>query len=131
MTDPIADALTRIRNANQSASEEVDIPFSNLKQEVMRILKEEGFIKGYKFIAGDNKQGVLRVFLKYGPNKEKIINEITRVSKSGLRVYVPREKVPKVYGGLGLAIISTSKGMLTDKQCRAQKVGGEVICTIW
>jgi len=129
MTDPIADALTRIRNANSVVKEEVDIPFSKIKQEIIRVLKEEGFIKSYKFIE-KGKQGVLRVFLKYGPNKEKVINEIKRISKCSLRVYMSKEKMRRVYGGLGISIVSTSRGLLTDKQCREQKIGGEVICTV-
>jgi small subunit ribosomal protein S8 len=132
MTDPIADALTRIRNANSIYKEEVDMPFSVFKQEIIKILKEEGFIKGYKMLEDKKvKEGVIRVFLKYGPNKEKIINEIQRISRSGLRVYEPYKKIHKVYGGLGIAIVSTSKGILTDKQCREQKIGGEVLCQVW
>jgi small subunit ribosomal protein S8 len=130
VTDPIADMLTRIRNANMVSQEKVDVPASNLKQEIARILKEEGFIKNYKYIE-DRKQGIIRVYLKYSPNKEKIIQGLKRVSKSSLRIYAPREKIPRVSGGMGIAIISTSKGIMTGKQCRQARVGGEVLCYIW
>jgi small subunit ribosomal protein S8 len=130
VTDPIADMLTRIRNANMVSQEKVDVPASKLKQEIARILKEEGFIKNYKYIE-DRKQGIIRVYLKYSPNKEKIIQGLKRVSKSSLRIYAPREKIPRVSGGMGIAIISTSKGIMTGKQCRQARVGGEVLCYIW
>jgi|SRR5581483_1308325 len=132
MTDPLADALTRIRNANNTYKEEVDIPFSKIKQGMIHILKEEGYIKSYKYMESPkHKEGIVKVFLKYGSNKEKIINEIRRVSRPGLKVYVPKEKVLRVYGGLGIAILTTSKGLLTDQQCRDMKIGGEVLCEVW
>lgn len=132
MTDPIADMLTRIRNASSVKHESVDIPGSKFKVELARILKEEGFIREYKFIEND-KQGNLRVFLKYGPGREKerVITGIKRISKPGLRVYANKEEVPRVLGGLGVAIMSTSKGVITDKQARSEGVGGEVICYVW
>lgn len=130
MTDPVADMLTRIRNASSVKHESVDIPGSKLKVELARILKEEGFIREYKFIE-DGKQGSLRVYLKYGPNKEQVITGIKRISKPGLRVYVNKEEIPRVLGGLGVAVISTSTGVMTDKQARKTGVGGEVICYVW
>ena len=130
VTDPIADMLTRIRNANTAEHEKVDIPASNLKQEMARILKEEGFINNYKQIE-DRKQGIIRVYLKYGPEKEKVIRGLTRVSKPSLRTYVPRQRIPRISGGLGIAIISTSKGIMTDKECRRAGIGGEVLCYVW
>ena len=130
VTDPIADMLTRIRNANMAYQEKVDIPASKLKQEMARILKEEGFIKNYKYIE-DRKQGIIRVYLKYSPKRERIIRGLKRVSKSSLRTYVSQEKIPRVSGGLGIAIISTSKGIMTGKQCRRARIGGEVLCHIW
>ena len=130
MTDPIADMLTRIRNASSVKHETVDIPGSKFKVELARILKEEGFIREYKFIE-DEKQGNLRVFLKYGAAKERVITGIKRISKPGLRVYANKEEVPRVLGGLGIAILSTSGGVMTDKQARSTGVGGEVICYVW
>ncbi|HAA90118.1 MAG TPA: 30S ribosomal protein S8 [Peptococcaceae bacterium] len=130
MTDPIADFLTRIRNANQVYKEQVDIPASKMKKELAEILKREGFIKNYEYIE-DGKQGILRLYLKYGPNKEKVITGLKRISKPGLRVYVKKHEIPKVLGGLGIAVISTSKGLMTDKQARKEGLGGEVICYIW
>ncbi|NLY11710.1 MAG: 30S ribosomal protein S8 [Firmicutes bacterium] len=130
MTDPIADMLTRIRNASSVYHESVDIPNSKLKLEVARILKEEGFIREYKLIE-DDKQGILRIFLKYGKQKEKVISGIKRISKPGLRVYAKKDEIPRVLGGLGVAVLSTSKGVMTDKQARSEGVGGEVICYVW
>lgn len=130
MTDSIADMLTRIRNANRALHEEVDIPASRLKLEIAKILKREGFIKGYKTIE-DGKQGILRIFLKYGPGNERIINQLARVSRPGRRVYVRAKKIPKVKSGLGMAILSTSRGVLTDEEARAAGVGGEVLCSVW
>ena len=130
MTDPIADMLTRIRNANHVYKEKVDIPFSKLKLEIARILSEEGFIKNYKVIDDKGRPTWIRVSMKYGDKKERVITEIKRVSRSGRRVYSTKAKVPKVIGGLGLAILSTSKGVLTDQQARLQGVGGEVICLV-
>jgi small subunit ribosomal protein S8 len=130
MTDPIADMLTRIRNANKARFETVDIPSSKLKVNLARILKEEGYIKNYK-LTEDNRQGVLQVFLKYGQKGEPVISEIKRVSKPSRRVYVAKDDIPQVRSGLGLAVLSTSKGILTDKEARKQQIGGEVICTFW
>src|SRR5690554_7986649 len=130
MTDPIADMLTRIRNANMVRHEKLEVPASNLKKEIADILKREGFIRDYEYVS-DDKQGVLRVFLKYGPNNERVITGLKRISKPGLRVYAKADELPKVLNGLGIAIVSTSKGVLTDKEARAQKVGGEVIAYVW
>ena len=130
MTDPIADMLTRIRNANHAKHEFVDIPASKIKKEIANILLEEGYIKGFDVI-DDGKHGIIRVELKYQQNKERVITGIKRISKPGLRVYVGKEDTPKVLGGLGIAILSTSKGIVTDKKARTQGVGGEVICYVW
>jgi len=130
MTDPIADFLTRIRNANTVNHEKVEIPASKMKKAMADILKAEGFIKDCEFIE-DGKQGVLRVYLRYGPNKEKVITGLKRISKPGLRVYVKKDEVPKVLGGLGIAVISTSRGVMSDKQARKEGLGGEVICYVW
>jgi small subunit ribosomal protein S8 len=130
MTDPIADLLTRIRNANNVYMEKVEIPSSKMKAALAEIFKQEGFIKDVEYIA-DGKQGVLRLYLKYGSNREKVISGIKRISKPGLRVYAKKEEVPKVLGGLGSAVLSTSKGIMTDKQARSQGLGGEVICYVW
>jgi small subunit ribosomal protein S8 len=130
MTDPIADMLTRIRNANNAKHDSVDIPASNIKKQLAQILLDEGFVKGFDVIE-DAKQGIIRVDLKYGTQKEKVISGIKRISKPGLRVYVKSDEVPRVLGGLGIAIISTSNGILTDKQARSKVVGGEVICYVW
>jgi small subunit ribosomal protein S8 len=130
MTDPIADMLTRIRNANMVRHEKVEIPASKIKKEIARILKEEGFIRDAEFI-DDNKQGMIRIFLKYGPNNERVISGLKRISKPGLRVYAKTEEIPKVLGGLGIAILSTPQGVLTDKQARQAHVGGEVLAYIW
>ena len=130
VSDPIADMLTRIRNANMVKHQKVDIPSSNMKVNLANVLRAEGFIKNYKVIA-DQKQGILRVYLKYIDEKDSVINEIKRVSKPGGRVYVKSEDIPKVKSGMGIAILSTSKGLLTDKAAREAQVGGEFICTIW
>ena len=130
MTDPIADMLTRIRNANNAKHDSVDIPASNIKKQLAQILLDEGFVKGFDVIE-DAKQGIIRVDLKYGAKKEKVISGIKRISKPGLRVYVKSDEVPRVLGGLGIAIISTSSGIITDKQARNKAVGGEVICYVW
>lgn len=130
MTDPIADMLTRIRNANSVYHDKVEIPASKIKQSVAQILKEEGFIRDYDMIA-DGKQGMLRVSLKYGPNREKVITGIKRISKPGLRVYAKKEQLPRVLGGLGIAIISTSHGIMSDKTARKAGLGGEVIAYVW
>lgn len=130
MTDPIADMLTRIRNANLVRHEKVEVPASKLKKEIARILKEEGFVRDVEFI-DDNKQGIIRLFLKYGPNNERVITGLKRISKPGLRVYAKHDEIPKVLGGLGVAILSTSAGVMTDKQARQAHVGGEVLAYIW
>ena len=130
MTDPISDMLTRVRNANSVYHEKVEIPGSKIKQAIAGILKEEGFIKDFEVI-NDDKQGVIRVSLKYGPNREKIITGIKRISKPGLRVYAKKEELPRVLGGLGIAIISTSQGVMSDKEARRKNLGGEVIAYIW
>ncbi|WP_378955018.1 30S ribosomal protein S8 [Pelosinus sp. sgz500959] len=130
MTDPVADMLTRIRNANSVYHDKVEIPASKIKQAIAQVLKAEGFIKDFEVIK-DDKQGVLRASLKYGPNREKVITGIKRISKPGLRVYVKSEQMPRVLGGLGIAIISTSKGIMTDKQARRDGLGGEVLAFVW
>ncbi len=130
VTDPIADMLTRIRNALIAKHETVDVPASNVKRAIARILLEEGYIRDFTEIE-DGKQGILRITLKYGPNKQGVITGLKRISKPGLRVYVKKDQVPKVLGGLGIAIISTSKGIMTDKQARKEGLGGEVFCYIW
>ena len=130
VTDTIADMLTRIRNANQMRYTEVKVPASKLKLELARILKEEGFIKDYKLL-DENVQGMILLTLKYGENKERVITGLKRISKPGLRVYAKAEEVPRVLNGLGIAIISTSKGIMTDKEARRQNLGGEVLAYIW
>lgn len=130
MTDPIADMLTRIRNASQVKHETVDVPASNIKKELARILLEEGFVRGYDVIE-DGKQGIIRIQLKYSAEGERVIQGLKRISKPGMRVYAASEDLPKVLSGLGVAIISTSKGIMTDREARKAKVGGEVICYVW
>ena len=130
MTDPIADMLTRLRNANNVFHESVEIPGSKVKTAIAEVLKEEGFIKDYSFNE-DNKQGVITISLKYGPNREKVISGIKRISKPGLRQYAKHDELPRVLGGLGIAIISTSKGIMSDKQARKAGLGGEVIAYVW
>ncbi len=130
MTDPIADLLTRIRNANMVRHDLVEVPASNMKKSVLEILKSEGFINDFDYIE-DGKQGVLRVRLRYGPNKEKVISGLKRISKPGLRVYAKRNEIPRVLGGMGLAVLSTSQGVMSDKQARKAGLGGEVICYVW
>lgn len=130
MTDPIADMLTRIRNANMVRHASVDIPASNVKKRLAEILLGEGFIKGFDVI-DDGKQGIIRVELKYGEAKERVISGLKRISKPGLRVYAKRNEIPRVLGGLGVAVISTSNGVITDKEARKLGVGGEVVCYIW
>ena len=129
VTDPIADMLTRIRNANSARHETVDVPASNMKKAIAAILLEEGYIKNYQVIE-DGKQGVIRIALKY-VGKEKVISGLQRVSKPGLRIYKNTEELPKVLKGLGIAIISTSKGIMTDKKARQESVGGEVLAFVW
>ena len=130
MTDPIADMLTRLRNANNVYHESVEIPGSKIKKAIASVLKEEGFIKDFTFTE-NNKQGVLTLTLKYGPQREKVISGIKRISKPGLRMYAKHAELPKVLGGLGIAIISTSKGIMSDKQARSAGLGGEVIAYVW
>ena len=130
ITDPIADMLTRIRNANTAKHETVDIPASNMKKAIAEILNDEGYIKGFQIIE-DGKQGVIRVTLKYGANKEKVISGIKRISKPGLRMYAPADELPRVLKGLGIAIISTSKGIMTDREARKLHIGGEVLAFVW
>lgn len=130
MTDPIADMLTRIRNANTVRHEQLELPGSRVKKEIAEILKREGFVKDVEYVE-DTKQGVIRIFLKYGVNNERVITGLKRISKPGLRVYAKADEVPRVLGGLGLALVSTSKGIITDKEARQQKVGGEVLAYVW
>ena len=130
MTDPIADMLTRIRNANTVGHETVEIPASKMKKAIAEILKEEGYIADFEMIE-DDKQGMIKVTMKYGANKEKVISRIKKISKPGLKVYAKAGEVPKVLGGLGIAIVSTSKGIVSDKEARKLGVGGEVICYVW
>ncbi len=129
-SDPIADLLTRIRNASRAEHEKVDIPASKLKVKISELLKDEGFIKNYRLIE-DDKQGVLRVYLKYGAGNEKMISGLVRVSRPGRRVYVGKDKIPSILGGMGVAILSTSHGVMTDRQSRKQQLGGEVLAYVW
>ena len=129
-TDPVADLLTRIRNANNAYHDSLEISGSKLKTEVVRILHEEGFIKGYEVVK-DPKQDKLKVSLKYGPRRERVITNLKRVSKPGLRVYSGRDKLPRVLRGLGIAIVTTSQGVMTDKEARRRGIGGEVLCYVW
>ena len=130
ITDPVADMLSRIRNANTAKHEKVDVPASNLKKSIAQILLDEGYIKAYE-IVDDGTQGIIRITLKYLAGKEKVISGLRRVSKPGLRVYAGADELPKVLKGLGIAIISTSKGVMTDKAARANHVGGEVLAFVW
>jgi small subunit ribosomal protein S8 len=130
MTDPIADMLTRIRNGKMAKLQKVDVPSSNMKVSLANVLKSEGFIKNYKVIA-DQKQGILRVYLKYIDEKDSVISEITRISKPGSRRYVKGDEIPSVKNGMGIAILSTSKGVISDRIAREAGVGGEIICTVW
>lgn len=130
MSDPIADFLTRIRNAGLVYHDKVEIPASRLKKDLAELLKAEGFIKDVETIQ-DDKQGVIRLYLKYGPNRERVITGLKRISRPGLRVYAKKDEIPKVLGGLGVAVISTSRGIMTDKQARKEGLGGEVLCYIW
>ncbi len=129
MTDPIADMLTRIRNGIQARQNEVSLPASKLKIQIARILKEEGYIKDFKHLT-EGKRGIIKIALKYGPSKNNSISTIKRVSKPGLRTYVGKDEIPKVLNGLGIAIVSTSKGLMTDKSARELGIGGELICTV-
>lgn len=130
MTDPIADMLTRIRNANMVYHESVDVPASNLKKELARILKDEGFVRDYRII-DDGKQGIVRLYLKYGADRQRVISGLKRISKPGRRVYARRDQIPRVLGGLGVAVMSTSAGVMTDREARQRGVGGEVVCYVW
>ena len=130
MSDPISDMLTRIRNAGKAKFNSVDIPGSKLKTELAKVMKDEGYIRNYKFLK-DNKQGILRVYLKYDQEQKPVIYSLTRVSKPSRRVYVKGKEIEPVYNGLGITILSTSKGILSDKQARNANVGGEILCTIW
>jgi small subunit ribosomal protein S8 len=130
MTDPVADMLTRIRNANSVGHEDVSVPASRMKKSIAGILKDEGYIEDFD-LADDDKQGVINIRMKYGADKEKVISGIRKISKPGLRVYAKAEDVPRVLGGLGIAIISTTKGVISDKDARRLGVGGEVICYVW
>lgn len=130
MTDPIADMLTRIRNANQALLEKVDVPASRLKVELAKVLKAEGFIRAYKLV-DDNKQGILRIYLRFGPGNERVIQGLRRVSRPGLRVYRKARQIPSVMSGLGVAILSTPQGLMTGKQARERSLGGEVLCHVW
>ncbi len=129
-TDPIADMLTRIRNAARAKHRRVDIPASGMKREIARVLARERYIEGYKFIE-DRKQGILRVYLKYAAGEKPVIMGIRRVSTPGLRRYEPSTKMPRVMDGIGIAIVSTSQGVMTGKECRAKGIGGEILCTVW
>ncbi|MBW2335211.1 MAG: 30S ribosomal protein S8 [Deltaproteobacteria bacterium] len=130
ISDPIADMLTRIRNAAKAKFNSVDVPGSTVKIEVAKILKSEGFIRNYKFLK-DGKQGILRIYLKYGAGQSNVIYELKRVSKPSRRIYVRCKEIKPVYNGLGIAILSTSKGVMTDKKARQEKVGGEILCHVW
>ena len=130
ISDPIADMLTRVRNAAKAKFNSVDIPGSTVKIELAKILKTEGYIRNYKFLK-DGKQGILRIYLKYGPQQSNVIYQLKRVSKPSRRVYVRCKEIKSVYNGLGIAILSTSKGVMTDKNARQEKVGGEILCHVW
>ncbi|MTI84002.1 MAG: 30S ribosomal protein S8 [Firmicutes bacterium] len=130
MTDPVADFLTRIRNGNMVYHSIIEAPASKMKKSIAGILKQEGYIKDYEYVE-DGKQGILRVYMKYSQDKERVITGIKRISKPGLRVYARKDSVPKVLGGLGIAVISTSKGLMSDKDARREGVGGEVLCYVW
>ena len=130
MTDPLADMFTRIRNGSKARFEKVDVPSSQLKREVAKLLKEEGFIKNYKMVTDDQKHEMIRIFLRYDENRKGIIH-IRRVSKPGRRTYARSDRIPSVMGGLGISILSTSKGVLTDKSARKANAGGEVLCHVW
>ncbi len=130
MTDPIADMLTRIRNANTVRHEKLELPASKVKKEIAEILKREGFIRDFEYIE-DNKQGVIRIFLKYGATNVRVITGLKRISKPGLRVYAKAGEIPRVLGGLGIALVSTSNGLVTDKEARQQQIGGEVLAYVW
>ncbi|SEG49691.1 SSU ribosomal protein S8P [Bryocella elongata] len=130
LTDPVADFLTRIRNAQGARHQKLDVPASKLKAEIARILKEEGYIANYKAAEEDGRR-VLRVYLKYGPNNESVIRDLKRISKPGCRVYIGRDEIKRVQGGLGISIMTTPKGVMTGRQARRENVGGEILCEVW
>lgn len=130
ITDPVADLLTRIRNASRAGHEMVEIPGSRLKLEIVKILAQEKYVRGYQFVS-DDKQGILRVYLKYGGKREPVLQQLERVSKPGRRVYAAASEVPRPQNGMGIAILSTSRGLLPDRECRKQHIGGEVLCYVW
>ncbi len=130
VSDPIADMLTRVRNGAKARFNKVDVPGSKLKIEVARILKDEGFIKNYKFLK-DGKQGILRIYLKYGPGQSNVVYGLKRISKPSRRVYVKSDDIKPVYNGMGISILSTSKGIMTDKKARQKNIGGEILCNVW
>lgn len=130
MTDPIADMLTRIRNANMVRHEKLELPASNVKKDIAEILKREGFVRDVEYVE-DDKQGMIRIFLKYGSNNERVITGLKRISKPGLRVYAKTNEVPRVLNGLGIALVSTSQGLVTDKEARAKQIGGEILAYVW
>ena len=130
MTDTVADMLTRIRNANTVYHEQVEVPGSKIKLAIAKILKEEGFVQDYDWV-DDSKQGILKIKLKYGEGRQRVITGLKRISKPGLRVYVKKDEIPRVLGGLGIAILSTSQGVMSDRQARAAGLGGEVLCYVW
>ena len=130
VSDPIADLLTRIRNATTANHDRVEVPGSKMERAIVQILKDEGFVRDFEWVENGH-QGVIRVYLKYGPNKAKVISGLRRISRPGLRVYAKRDQVPRVLGGLGVAVLSTSKGIMTDKKARQEGLGGEVLCYIW
>jgi small subunit ribosomal protein S8 len=130
MTDPIADMLTRIRNGVRAKLQKVDVPNSKLKVEIARILKDEGFISNFKSVE-DSKQGMLRVYLKYGPGMERVITDVQRVSRPGCRIYCGKGEIPRVFGGLGINILSTSRGLMTGRSAAREGVGGEILCNVW
>ncbi len=130
MTDPVADLLTRIRNGVRARLAKVDVPSSKLKVEIARILKDEGYVSNYKLLE-DERQGVLRVYLKYGPGMERIITDLQRVSRPGCRIYCGKDAIPRVYGGLGINILSTSRGLMTGRSAAREGLGGEILCNVW
>lgn len=130
VSDPIADMLTRIRNGAKARFNSVDVPGSKLKTEIARILKDEGFVKNYKFLK-DGKQGILRIYLKYGPDQSSVVYGLKRISKPSRRVYVKSTEIKPVYNGMGISILSTSRGIMTDKKARKESVGGEILCNVW
>lgn len=130
MTDPVADMITRIRNGVRAKLQKVDIPSSKLKMEIARILKDEGYVSNYK-LSEDGKQGILRVYLKYGAGMERVITDLQRVSRPGCRIYCGKDEIPRVYGGLGINILSTSRGLMTGRSAAREGVGGEILCNVW